>query len=230
MIPRSVNGRPWDSFDGYLFDIDGTLLNCTDAVHYFAFCDALQSISGRALNLDGVNAHGNTDVGILRDALQFAHVDESAWRPNLPQIRSSIAHFVTQHQSELCANALPRTHETLEHLRTKGATLGVATGNLGEIGKLKLKHAGLLDYFQVFGWSDAYEYRADVFRAALETMVLAAGKNASICVLGDTPSDVQSAHIVGLPVIAVATGVYSQQQLLEAKPDLCLASLEDLFP
>lgn len=229
MSHQNVAGRTWDSFDAYLFDIDGTLLHCTDAVHYFAFCDALQAITGRALNLDGVNAHGNTDVGILRDALQLARVEDAAWRPRLPQIRSSIAHFVTQHQSELCANALPHVGETLKHLHEKGAVLGVATGNLGEIGRLKLKRAGLLDYFRVFGWSDEYEFRTDVFRAALNSMRIATNPQASICVLGDTPSDVLAARAVGLPVIAVATGVYSQQQLQATEPDLCLASFEELF-
>ena len=30
-------GFRWDSADAFLFDIDGTLLNSRDAVHYFAF-------------------------------------------------------------------------------------------------------------------------------------------------------------------------------------------------
>ena len=54
---------PWDAYDAYLFDIDGTLLNATDAVHYFAFCEALTLLAGRPINLDGVNAHGNVDNG-----------------------------------------------------------------------------------------------------------------------------------------------------------------------
>ena len=57
-------------------DIDGTLLNCMDAVHYFAFCDALSEVAGRALNLDGVVTHGNTDEGILRDAFAVGGVAE----------------------------------------------------------------------------------------------------------------------------------------------------------
>jgi phosphoglycolate phosphatase len=55
--------RAWDEFDAYLFDIDGTLINCRDAVHYFAFCESLTRIAGRPMNLDGVVAHGNTDAG-----------------------------------------------------------------------------------------------------------------------------------------------------------------------
>ena len=43
MIARGTLPRAWDDFDAYLFDVDGTLLNCRDAVHYFAFCDGVES-------------------------------------------------------------------------------------------------------------------------------------------------------------------------------------------
>jgi phosphoglycolate phosphatase-like HAD superfamily hydrolase len=225
----TVNGRPWDSFDGYLFDIDGTLLNCTDAVHYFAFCDALLGISGRPLTLKGVTTHGNTDIGILRDALLLANVEESDWRSKLPEIRGSMGRFVAEREAELCAVALPSVSRTLHHLQDRGAVLGIATGNLREIGRLKLKRAGLLEYFTVSGWSDDYEHRADVFRNALSLMQAATHPGATICVLGDTPADVAAAHANALPVIAVATGVYSQQQLAEASPDLCVSSFAEFL-
>ena len=99
--------RAWDTYDAYLFDIDGTLLECTDAVHYFAFCGALQSLAGRPLNLDGVTAHGNTDVGILRDALTLANVPEPVWRGRLAETRAAMCGHVEDHKSELCAAALP---------------------------------------------------------------------------------------------------------------------------
>jgi phosphoglycolate phosphatase-like HAD superfamily hydrolase len=137
--------------------------------------------------------------------------------------------FVVQREAELCATALPRVREVLEHLRGKGATLGIATGNLRQIGELKLKRAGVLGYFDVGGWSDEYENRVDVFGGAVNLMRVATHQDATICVLGDTPADVLAAHAHGLPVIALCTGVYSQQQLLEAKPDLCLQSFEELF-
>jgi phosphoglycolate phosphatase-like HAD superfamily hydrolase len=120
-------------------------------------------------------------------------------------------------------------HEVLQLLRGKSATLGIATGNLEEIGKLKLKHAGVLNYFDVYGWSDEHERRTDVFRAAVDLMRAATHSQAAICVLGDTPADVAAAHANGLPIIALATGVYSRLQLLETNPDLCLDSLEQLF-
>lgn len=224
-----VGGCEWDTFDGYLFDIDGTLLNCADAVHYFAFCDALQTLSGRALTLEGVTAHGNTDVGILRDALALAGVPDAKWRPRLREIRETMGRFVLERKGDVCAVALPYAREVLEHLQRKGATLGIATGNLQTIGRLKLQTAGLLDFFSVGGWSDDYEQRADVFRAALEQMRAVTRTGATICVFGDTPADVAAAHANGLPVIAVATGVYSREELLAVQPDLCLESLGQLL-
>lgn len=220
--------RAWDAFDAYLFDIDGTLLHCADAVHYFAFCGALSAIAGRPLNLDGVVAHGNTDTGILRDAFLLAGIPEPIWRPRLAELHACMAGSVAAHQQEMCVNVLPQVVETLDHLRARGAVLGVATGNLRAIGETKLRRAGLLHLFNFAAWSDDFDNRADVFRSAVELARASAGQRAALCVIGDTPSDIRAAHANGLPVIAVATGIYSNEQLGAESPELCLRSLADL--
>ncbi|MDQ2833625.1 MAG: HAD family hydrolase [Acidobacteriota bacterium] len=221
--------RRWDQYDAYLFDIDGTLLHCGDAVHYFAFCDAVSRIVGRPCNLDGVTAHGNTDVGILRDALRLADVPEGQWRPLLTEIRSQMCRFVEQRATDLCVTVLPAARNVLNHLRSQGAVLGVATGNLERIGRLKLRRCGLLDFFDFGGYSDPFEYRRDVFRGALEQARIIAGADAEVCVIGDTPEDVRSAKVNGLDVIAVATGIYSFDELQAERPHWCLSSLAELI-
>lgn len=220
--------REWDEFDAYLFDVDGTLIHCADAVHYFAFCDALSAIAGHPVNLDGVIAHGNTDTGILRDAFARAGVSESAWRPRLAEIRDRMCAFVESRKHEFCVNTLPMVKDVLTHLRGKGAVVGVATGNLERIGKQKLQSAGLLPLFHFAAWSDGLEQRADVFARAVEIARQSAGTAASILVIGDTPSDIRAAHQNGLPVLAVATGIYTFQQLQAESPDLCVHSFEEL--
>ena len=221
--------RDWDEYDGYLFDIDGTLLHCTDAVHYFAFCDALESLAGRPLNLDGVTAHGNVDVGILRDALLLAGVGDEVWRPRLAEAQTRMADFVEKRKGELCATVLPGVPEVLTHLRARGAVLGVATGNLEAIGRLKLAHCGLLKMFAFGGYSDAYEYRREVFGGALAKARELTGADGAICVVGDTPEDVRAARANGLDVVAVATGIYSFEELLVEAPDRCLRSMQELL-
>jgi phosphoglycolate phosphatase-like HAD superfamily hydrolase len=220
--------RRWDAFDAYLFDIDGTLLRCEDAVHYFAFCEVMQSIAGRPLTLEGVVAHGNTDIGILRDAFALAGVSESAWRPRLESIRQAMCSSVRAREQELRTTVLPHVREVLEHLRSRKAVVGVATGNLRGIGEMKLKRAGLLEYFSFGGWSDACEYRDHVFRNAVTQAKTLTHLHASICVIGDTPADIHAARRNDLAVIAVATGIYPFEQLSAERPDMCLHSLGEL--
>ncbi len=221
-------GRRWDEYDAYLFDIDGTLLNCSDAVHYFAFCDTLSMIAGRPLNLDGVTAHGNTDVGIMRDALVLAGVEESAWRPRLKEAREALCGLVARQEEKVCATMLPGVRETLAWLRERGAVLGVATGNLEEIGRIKLRRCGLLEWFEFGGYSDEFEFRSDMIRGALQKARALAGENAAVCVVGDTPADVRAAKANGLDVIAVGTGVYTIEELRAEEPTFCVGSLLEL--
>jgi len=49
-----------------------------------------------------------------------------------------------------------------------------------------------------------------------------------VCVVGDTPSDIEAARAVGVPVIALATGIYSFDDLLAHQPDACLECASDL--
>jgi phosphoglycolate phosphatase-like HAD superfamily hydrolase len=228
-ISRHVDSRCWDAFDVYLFDIDGTLLCCRDAVHYFAFCETLTRIAGRPLGLEGVVAHGNTDVGIVRDALKLAGCGDEMWRPHLAEMREEMCERVRARRAELCIEVMPQVREVLEHLLARGALLGVVTGNLQGIGRIKLEAAGLLPYFSFAGWSDEFEYRQDVVRAGVAEVRKLAGMDASMCMIGDTPADIQAAHCNDLPVIAVATGIYPVAELSAAAPELCIGSLAELF-
>ena len=218
----------WNDYDVFLFDIDGTLLRSNDAVHYFAFCAALSGVAGRPLNLDGVTAHGNVDVGILRDAFALGAVPETVWRSQLPALREGMCRFVEEHVAEFRIEVLPAVDHVLRSLRTQGKLLGVATGNLERIGQAKLRCAGLLDYFHFGGYSDACEYRRDVFRQAVLKARALAAPGARICVVGDTPEDIRAAHANALDVIAVATGIYSMDALAAENPTFCLADLTQL--
>ena len=226
MTPQDL--AHWNQYDVFLFDIDGTLLHATDAVHYFAFCEALSGVAGRPVNLDGVVAHGNVDNGILRDAFALADVPEGVWRPRLPALQDGMCRFVEQRTSDFRIEVLPVVEQVLAGLRAQGKLLGVATGNLERIGRAKLRRAGLLECFDFGGYSDACEYRRDVFAGAVAQARALAGPQARICAVGDTPEDVRAAQANGLDVIAVATGIYSLEALAAEHPTFLLRSLAEL--
>ena len=221
--------RPWDDYDVCLFDIDGTLMLCKDAVHYHAFCAALRMLSGRPLDLAGVTAHGNTDAGILRDALLQAGIPEPLWRPRIAEALDGMCAFVWEQRKQICGEVLPGVRSVLGHLRRRGVLLGVVTGNLERIGRIKLECCGLEECFDFGAYSDGCECRTEVFRNAVAQARSLAGTQATICSVGDTPADVKAAREVGIDVIALATGIHSEEQLQAERPDFYVANLGQLF-
>ena len=229
-------GFRWDEQRAYLFDIDGTLMRHRDRVHVDAFFKGVRDVMGRELVLDGVVLSGNTDPGILRDAFALASVEDSVWRPHREQVLRAMREHVTERRAEMLWTIMPGVEAMLEHLERKGALLGVATGNLEEIGWIKIENAGLRQWFRFGGFCDRFEARQDMIahaaeqaRAMLRTMNGAGKAEATMCVIGDTPRDIEAARANALSTIAVATGRYSFEQLMEHEPEVCTTTLEALL-
>jgi tetratricopeptide (TPR) repeat protein len=91
----------------------------------------------------------------------------------------------------------------------------VATGNLEMIGWIKVEEAGLRQWFRFGGFSDHFPIRSELIGQAANKAREMAGRGASICVVGDTPRDIEAARANFLSVIAVATGKYSFDELLQ---------------
>lgn len=225
----------------YLFDIDCTLLNTQDGVHWNAFRSALRESFGIESLLDTVPVHGNTDIGILRAVASQHGIGPAAFerelRHALEIMRREVARNGHRMQCELC----PGVRDLLEELRGHNKILGVVSGNLESIGWRKLESAGLGDFFAFGSFSDETEQRAEIFRRGLlRAKDLAAGRARSTehwplgndhCVfVGDTPADIAAARSLGAPIIAVATGIFSFADLLASSPDACVPCCSDLSP
>jgi phosphoglycolate phosphatase len=233
----------WDGFAAYLFDIDGTLLNSRDAVHYNAFHSALREVFGTERRIDEVPVHGNTDIGILRAVTQLAGVGDEEFLTKLPRALAQMQQSVTRDRAQMRPELCPAVLELLAMLKQRGALLGIVSGGCEPIPWIKLEAAGLRDFFSFGAFCHAdCSSRAEIFRAgaALAQSALASAKKhpaaspapkyvSGICVLGDTPADISAARAAGLPVIAVATGIYNQEQLSRERPDLSLGCCAELF-
>jgi phosphoglycolate phosphatase len=223
------SGLPWDQYDAYLFDIDGTLLRDPGRVHYNAFSKACVEVLGHPLSLDGVKVAGSTDPRILSDAFAAAGIADERWRPHQVRLLETICSVVERDADNMQLTIMPGVREALLHLAGAGKWLGVATGNLESVGWLKLERTGLREHFTFGGFSDAHEKRADMIAAAAAKARELAGENASVVIVGDTPSDVAAADANGLPAIAVATGHFDFDRLLDHFPEICAESLSALL-
>jgi phosphoglycolate phosphatase-like HAD superfamily hydrolase len=223
------SGFAWDGQGAYLFDIDGTLLRSRDRVHVDSFTTTLQEIMGSHVTLEGVALAGNTDTSILREACMQAGIAPEVLEPQLAAITEAICHNVAGRKHEMRPMLMPGVEDTLQHLANRGAILGLATGNLEMIGWIKMERAGLREWFRFGGFSDRFPIRAELIGdAAIKARELA-GADATVCVIGDTPRDIEAAHANALPVIAIATGHFSFDDLMQHKPEVCTTSLADLL-
>lgn len=222
-------GQRWDAYDAYLFDIDGTLLRDPGRVHYNAFSKACFAVLGHPLSLEPVKVAGSTDPRILSDAFAAAGIADETWRPHQPRLLEAICATVKQDAGQMQLTVMPGVVAALRHLAARDKWLGVATGNLESIGWLKLERTGLREHFSFGGFSDAHEQRADMIAAAAQVARNLSGTDASIVVIGDTPSDIAAARANHLPVIAVATGHSSFDSLLGHAPEICADNLDALL-
>jgi len=223
------SGFAWDGQDAYLFDIDGTLLRSRDRVHMDSLPATVREVLGLEVSLEGVSLAGNTDTSILREACALAGVPADVLEPQMAAILKGMCQNVADRRDELQPILMPGVEETLRHLADRGATLGVATGNLEMIGWIKVERAGLREWFRFGGFSDHFPVRSELVGHAAKKARELAVAQASICVVGDTPRDIEAAHANGLAVIAVATGHFSFDELLELGPEVCTTTLADLL-
>ena len=223
----------WDAQDAYLFDIDGTLLRSRDRIHVDSVAWSVHRVTGFEITLAGVQLQGNTDTAILREACRQAGIPGEVLEQQYDAILESMRNCVAERRQELDLYLMPGVEPVLRHLAQKGALLGVASGNLEAIGWIKLEKAGLREWFRFGGFSDELPIRAELVRQAADKAREFAGDRSAaeirICVVGDTPRDIEAARANSLSVIAVATGRSSFDQLLECRPDACVSSLADLL-
>ena len=222
-------GFAWSAADAFLFDIDGTLLNSRDGVHYWAFHNAMRRYFPVSSRIDGVPVHGNTDIGIIRAVLAREGVPEGEVAERLPAIIEHMCAEVAENKDGLRPELCPSVMDLVRSLHDAGKLLGVVSGNLERIGWLKLQAAGLAPYFSFGYFSDRHERREEIFREGIEEVRRRLGTTATIHIVGDTPSDIAAARAAGVPIIALATGIFPQDELARHHPDACFTCCTELL-
>jgi phosphoglycolate phosphatase-like HAD superfamily hydrolase len=119
--------------------------------------------------------------------------------------------------------------DVLQYLDASGKLLGVASGNLAAVGWMKLAACALADFFRLGSFSDHRENRCDIFQNAVDEARARLGKQAVVCFVGDTPADIAAARQVGAKIVAVATGIFSRDELQAHGPDICDECCGNIF-
>lgn len=213
-----------------LFDIDGTLLSSGGAGQHAMEC-ALLDVFGVTGPYEDIQAAGRTDRAITTDLFNHHKIElsETNWTTFLKAYLGHLPNSLTQNRGRV----LPGIIDILEQLSSNEmVTLGLLTGNLQAGARIKLQHFQIDHHFAFGGYGDHDHHRDDVARSALQEACRHLQRTISgkdVWVLGDTPADVTCGRAIGARTIAVATGIYSVEELKAAKPDFLFADFSDVL-
>jgi phosphoglycolate phosphatase-like HAD superfamily hydrolase len=201
-----------------LWDIDGTLLLRASTEHAEAIHKAIRRVYGVEIPDAHVEAAGRTDIAIARSILTLAEVSAERIDDRLDQLRVAAAEaYARLVPADLSDRLAPHVEEVLAGLSERDdILLGLVTGNLEPIARMKLRAAGIGHYFPagVGGFGSDSEDRCDlpgIARARANDH-----PRERTVVIGDTPRDIACARADGVRVVAVTTGPYDAHALREA--------------
>jgi phosphoglycolate phosphatase-like HAD superfamily hydrolase len=208
----------------WLFDVDGTLL-LTDGAARQAFACAVQDHFGLQDDLLDIAFTGRIEPLILADILRkhgrsFAAEEEARYWDS-----------VFDHMRRLMrpgrGRLMPGIPALLERIAEEpGWILGLLTGNMTQMARIKLGHFGLDGRFAFGGFGEMAPDRDVLARALVARLGREYGLPPRRCiVVGDTPHDIACARAAGARVVAVATGTSPRPELEVLGPDLMLDDL-----
>jgi phosphoglycolate phosphatase len=210
-----------------LFDIDGTLIDSGGAGTR-SLDLALKELFSIDKAFEGISMAGKTDTQIIREGLSKHRIPEDGSVENV--IRSYLKHLKNEINNER-KHVKPGIYETLDKLMPLQDTgLGLLTGNLEQGARIKLRPFGLNEYFPSGAFGSDDEDRNNLLPIAVSRFEGLSRMKIEMhdCVIvGDTPRDVECAHIYGAACIGVATGPYAADDLIKAGADYVLEDLSD---
>jgi len=216
-----------------LFDIDGTILR-TFGLGVRAMGDAGRELFGKHFDELRVEYAGRLDPLIIQDLL-VAHELET--HPEMvdefrAMYRKHLGIVLDATPAELC----PGVAEIIDALEgIEEVTLGLLTGNYPETGEMKLRSGGIdPERFPVRVWASdsphdppARTHLPPVGIARYIELHKREIDPQDVVIIGDTPADIDCAKASGCRCIAVGTGKYTPDELMDAGADLAVQDLSD---
>lgn len=214
-----------------LFDIDGTLMRGAGRPHKDALIEGIRKATGRSTTLDGMATAGALDRDLIAAMLRAAGESERRIRGLLTEVmRECEQCYLANCVADLSPYLCREVRQILEELKSRGAVLGLVTGNLSAIGWRKVELAGLRSYFSVGAFAGDGRTRARLAQVAAQRARRTGLVNHSsrISLIGDHANDVAAAKANGFQSVAVATGMLSREELAEAQPDILIEHFGEL--
>lgn len=206
----------------FIFDWDGTLIDSKAKITHS------MQLAARDMGwapLEDSAIHNIIGLGLpeaLKSLFPLASDAEHAG------VRDCYAANFIRLDQEKSSDLFPSVMETLDHLRSKGHQLAIATGKSRKGLDRILGDLGMLDYFHATRCAD--ETASKPHPLMLEELLAYFEVDVSGSVMiGDTEYDMDMAMRINMPRIAVSYGAHHIDRLHAYRPELCLNQFEELL-
>jgi phosphoglycolate phosphatase-like HAD superfamily hydrolase len=210
-----------------LFDIDGTLIDSGGA-GVRSLNLAMEELFSLDNAFQGISMAGKTDTQIIKEGLMKYDLFPDGGTEAV--INAYLKHLKREIQNGR-KHVKPGIYEVLDELKDlRDSGLGLLTGNLEAGARIKLEPFMLNRYFPTGAFGSDDEDRNNLLPIAVKRFegLFQMSIEIDSCILvGDTPRDVECAHIYGATCIGVATGPYSYDALIEAGADYVIQDLSE---
>ena len=211
-----------------LFDIDGTLLH-THGAGREAFARTVRKVLGWEDDIAYINFSGNTDLNVLEEVARFhgEELSEATAGKFFRQMAHELAACITDAPLEI----YPGVRDLLGAIEAAPDMLpGLVTGNTEACARIKLEQFQIHGHFVLGAFGHEHADRQQIAALAVKRarQTLRPGQSfRAVCLIGDTPNDIQAARAVGARSLAVATGAHCARELRDAGADMVLDDLSD---
>lgn len=212
------------------FDINGTLV-LRDERTDIPYSNAVDALLGAENAMKGVDTSARSDRDVFLEVLDRYGVEYSPgkWNSFLDIYREELERFASTDVWRENADAVP----FVKALHERGCVLALITGELSMGAEYKLEKIGIWDRFLTGGYGEDGLKRFEIADSAFAKVTAECGRSfESLCVIGDTVLDIETARHLGAASVAITTGSHSREKLLAAGPDHCIdrfAEIEHLF-
>jgi phosphoglycolate phosphatase-like HAD superfamily hydrolase len=211
-----------------LFDIDGTLIDSGGA-GVLALGLAFEEIFSVPDAFRTINMAGKTDPQILSEGLALHGI--RGGNGFVPELLESYLKHLSNNMDISRGHVKAGVREALDVLKGNDSfTLGLLTGNIEKGAMMKLEAFGLAGYFDIGAFGDDDADRNRLLPIAVEKLreIKFLDITYRHCVvIGDTPRDVECSKPYGAYSVAVATGPYVYEDLLETDADVVFEDLSN---
>ena len=203
-------------FDGFIFDIDGTLTSTNQLIF-----DSFNYIAKKYLNRsftdnEIISLFGPTEDVILKELCGDRY----------EEARKDYYKFYSDNHS--MAELYPGMKEILEYLKNKNYPLGIFTGKGRAASMITLKELGVDHYFDLIVTGDDVKNHKPSSEGILKYVNHFGLKKEKVLMIGDSVSDVMASKEARIKVASALWDSYAKEKVQALESDFYFNSVEEL--